>query len=228
MQQQKVAAHSTINVMKNLRNSCLAIGLLTVGACLLQSADATAQSRVRAGLKGGFNASSLFYENANAADRKERYGFHGGIYAQIPAGDFFAIQPELLYTTKGASANYNVVGFQGRNTFRLNYAELPVLATFKLGNTAEIQAGPYAAYLLNSNISSNGDLGNGLASLNRDAFNKFDYGVAGGLNLFFGKALIGLRYGQGLQKIANSTASRAVLGNARNGVGMVSVGFSIN
>ncbi len=187
-----------------------------------------AQSRVRAGLKGGFNASSLYFENANANDRKERYGFHGGICAQIPAGEFFAIQPELLYSAKGASANYNVVGFQGRNTFRLNYAELPVLATFKLGNTVEVQAGPYAAYLLNAKVSSNGDLLNGTSNLNRDAFNKFDYGVAGGFNLFLGKALIGLRYGQGLQKIANTTASRAVLGNARNGVGTVSVGFSFN
>jgi len=212
--------------MKNLRNSYLALGLLTASACLVQTTEVMAQNRVRAGLKGGFNASSLYFENANANDRKERYGFHGGVYAQIPAGAFFAIQPELLYSAKGASANYNVVGFQGRNTFRLNYAELPVLATFKLGNAVELQAGPYAAYLLNSNVSSNGDLLNGTANLNRDAFNKFDYGVAGGLNLFLGKALIGLRYGQGLQKIANTTASRAVLGNARNGVGMVSVGFS--
>lgn len=227
-QQHRVAVHSTINNMKKIRNSCLTIGLLTASICFFQTAGVNAQNRVRAGLKGGFNASSLFYENANTNDRKERYGFHGGVYAQIPVSSFFAVQPELLYTTKGASANYNVVGFQGRNTFRLNYAELPVLATFKLGNAVELQAGPYAAYLLNSNVSSNGDLGNGIANLNRDAFNKFDYGVAGGLNLFLGKALIGLRYGQGMQKIANTTASRAVLGNARNGVGMVSVGFSLN
>lgn len=214
--------------MKNSRKLGLAIGLLATGASLLPLSESVAQTRVRTGLKGGLNASSLFFENANANDRKERYGFHAGVFAQIPAGEFFAIQPELLYTAKGASANYNVVGFQGRNTFRLNYAELPVLATFKLGNAVELQAGPYAAYLLNSNVSSNGDLGSGVATLNRDAFNKFDYGVAGGLNLFLGKALIGLRYGQGLQKIANSTASRAVLGNARNGVGMISVGYSFN
>lgn len=214
--------------MKKTRKSWLALGLLSLGAYLFQPTTVNAQSRVRAGLKGGFNASSLYFDNANANDRKERYGFHGGVYAQIPAGEFFAIQPELLYSAKGASANYNVLGFTGRNTFRLNYAELPVLATFKLGNSVELQAGPYAAYLLNSNVSSNGDLGTGAAALNRDAFNKVDYGVAGGLNLFLGKALIGLRYGQGLQKIAATDASRALLGNARNGVGMVSVGFSFN
>lgn len=214
--------------MNNLQKSWLAIGVLTLGTYLGQPTQAQAQNRVRAGLKGGFNASSLYYENANANDRKERYGFHGGVYAQIPAGEFFSVQPELLYTTKGASANYNIATLQGRNTFRLNYLELPVLATFKLGNSVELQAGPYAACLLNSNISSNGDLGSGLANINRDAFNKVDYGVAGGLNLFLGKALVGLRYGQGLQKIANSTASQALLGNARNGVGMISVGYSIN
>jgi hypothetical protein len=220
------------HVMKNSRKSWLALGLIGIGAYLFQPSEATAQNRVRAGIKGGFNASSLYFENANANDRKERYGFHGGIYAQIPAGEFFAIQPELLYSAKGASANYDInalgFNFQGRNTFRLNYAELPVLATFKLGNAVELQAGPYAAYLLNSNVSSNGDLLNGSSSLNRDAFNKFDYGVAGGLNLFLGKALIGLRYGQGLQNIANSAAARAFIGNAKNGVGMISIGYSIN
>lgn len=202
--------------------------LLISSAYVLPEAAAQSTPRVRAGIKGGFNASTLYYDNANANDRRERYGFHAGVFAQIPAGDYFAIQPELLYTTKGASANYNVIGLTGRNTFRMNYAELPVLATFKLGNTAEIQAGPYAAYLLNSDISSNGDLGNGTAQLNRDAFNKMDYGIAGGLNLYFGKAFLGIRYGQGLQRIANSDISRTILGNAKNGVGMISVGVSLN
>lgn len=202
----------------------LVIGLYTTPSAHAQSTPL----QVRAGIKGGFNASTLYYNNANANDRRERYGFHAGVFAQIPASEFFAIQPELLYTTKGASANYNVLGFTGRNTFRLNYAELPVLATFKLGNTAEIQAGPYAAYLLNSNISTNGDLVNGTNQLNRDAFNKLDYGITGGLNFHFGKAFLGVRYGQGLQRIANSTLSRTLLGNAKNGVGMISLGVRLN
>jgi len=202
--------------------------ILFTGTHTIQEANAQSSNRVRAGIKGGFNASTLYYDNANSNDRKERYGFHVGVFAQIPAGEFFAIQPELLYTTKGASANYNVLSFTGRNSFRLNYAELPVLATFKLGNAVELQAGPYAAYLLNSDISSNGDLGTGVARLNRDSFNKLDYGIAGGLNIYFGKAFLGVRYGQGLQRIADSDLARTFLGNARNGVGMISLGVSLN
>lgn len=214
--------------MKNLLNKTGIVAALVAGIYLANPVAVQAQNRVRAGVKGGFNASTLYYENAKNNDRKERYGFHGGVYAQIPAGRFFAIQPELLYSTKGASANYNTLGFQGRNTFRLNYLELPVLATFKLGNAVEIQAGPYVSYLLNTNVSSTGDLGNSTSALSRNNFNRTDYGIAGGFNLYAGKALIGLRYAQGVRNIADGGVAGSILGNAKNGVGMVSVGFSLN
>ncbi|MVM34641.1 outer membrane beta-barrel protein [Spirosoma sp. HMF4905] len=205
-----------------------AVAMLTAGALIFNSTDASAQGKTRVGLKGGLNASSLFYDSQGATNKNERIGFHLGVFSQIPVSEFFAIQPELLYMTKGASATYNVIGFTGKNTFKLNYAELPVLATFKLGQAVELQAGPYVSYLLNSNINSNGDFGNGSSALNRDNFNKVDYGIAGGLNLYFGKAFIGARYEQGLQNIANSGAANTILGNAKNGVGLLSVGFSVN
>ncbi|CCH55479.1 hypothetical protein BN8_04738 [Fibrisoma limi BUZ 3] len=214
--------------MKRPFNTFLLTAAIAVGSYALQSTNVQAQSTARVGIKGGFNASTLYYDSDGVNDKNERYGFHAGVFAQIPAGDFFAIQPELLYTTKGASGNYNILGINGTNTFRLNYAELPVLATFKLGNTVDLQLGPYVAYLLNSDINSNGDFGTGVARIDRDNFNKVDYGVAGGLNLYLGKALIGVRYGQGIQRIADSGVARTILGNAKNGVGMISIGYSFN
>ena len=206
----------------------VAAALLAFGASLLSFSDAAAQGKVRTGLKGGLNASSLFYDGQGISNKNERIGFHVGVFTQVSVSEFFAIQPELLYTTQGASADYNVLGFNGTNTFKLNYAELPVLATFKLGQAVELQAGPYVSYLLNSNINSNGDLNTGTNTINRDNFNKVDYGVAGGLNIYFGRAFVGARYEQGLQRIANRGLARTLLGNAKNGVGLISVGFSIN
>ncbi|MFD2936972.1 porin family protein [Spirosoma flavum] len=214
--------------MKKSVNTLFATAALLTGALFLNSSDALAQGRTRIGLKGGLNASSLFYDSQGATNKNERIGFHVGVFAQAPVGEFFAIQPELLYMTKGASADYNVLGFNGKNTFKLNYAELPVLATFKLGQAVELQAGPYVSYLLNSNVNSNGDFGTGTSAISRDNFNKVDYGIAGGLNIYFGKAFIGARYEQGLQQIANSGAAKTVLGNAKNGVGLLSIGFSLN
>lgn len=208
-------------------NNLLAAVLIT-GAVVFAGSDAIAQGRARVGLKGGLNASSLFYDSQGASNKNERIGFHAGVFAQVPVSEFFAVQPELLYMTKGASATYNVLGFNGQNTFKLNYAELPVLATFKLGQSVELQAGPYVSYLLNSNVNSNGDFGTGTSAINRDNFNKVDYGLAGGLNIFFGNAFVGVRYEQGLQQIATGGAAKTILGNAKNGVGLLSVGFSLN
>ena len=213
--------------MKTLIKPLLAGTILATGLTILGASDSSAQGRVRTGVKGGLNASSLFYTSQGANNKGERIGFHAGVFTQIPVGELFAIQPELLYTTKGASADYNVVGFTGKNTFKLNYAELPVLATFKLGQAVEIQAGPYISYLLNSNLTSNGDFGTGWGAISRANFNKVDYGVAGGLNIYFGNAFIGARYEQGLQRIANGGAAQTLLGNAKNGVGLLSIGFSV-
>ncbi|GAB4041134.1 porin family protein [Spirosoma jeollabukense] len=216
--------------MKKSVNILLLAAVLTIGAFTLNSSDAVAQGRTRVGIKGGLNASSLYYDSQGVSNKNERIGFHLGVFAQAPIGEFFAIQPELLYMTKGASGTYNVnaINFNGKNTFKLNYAELPVLATFKLGQSVEIQAGPYVSYLLNSNVNSNNDFGSGSSAINRDNFNKVDYGIAGGLNLYFGKAFIGARYEQGLKQIASSGAAKTLLGNAKNGVGLLSVGFSLN
>lgn len=216
--------------MKTSFKTLLSAAVLTMSLSFLNPSASWAQesARARVGLKGGLNATSLFYDSQGVTNKNERIGFHIGVFAQAPIGEFFAIQPELLYMTKGASADYNVLSFNGKNTFRLNYAELPVLATFKLGQAVELQAGPYVAYLLNSNINSNGDFGTGTSPINRDNFNKIDYGVGGGLNFYLGKGFIGVRYEQGLQRIADSGAARTLLGNAKNSVGLLSVGFSFN
>ncbi|MBO0934640.1 porin family protein [Fibrella aquatilis] len=205
-----------------------ALAAIAAAGLSLYSTTANAQTRPRTGIKAGLSASSLFYDNANATDKKERIGFHAGVFTQLPIGSAFAIQPELLYINKGASSGYSAIGNTGRNSFNLNYAELPVLATIKLGNFADIQAGPYVGYLLSSNVKTEGSLGNVGVNLNPDQFNRVDYGLAGGVNVYFGQLLIGARYEQGLQKIANTTASQAVLNNARNGVGLLSIGYSFN
>ncbi|GAB3892853.1 porin family protein [Larkinella knui] len=186
--------------------------------------EVSAQTKPRTGIKGGLNASTLYLNNVD--DRNERIGFHIGVFTQIPVSSFFAIQPELQYTTKGVSANYNILGARGKSTFKLNYVELPVLATFKLGNSVDLQVGPYASYLINSKVTSDGDLGSDYRDINQDNFNKFDYGIAGGLTIYFGPALLGLRYGQGLQPVAKDEAARFVMRKSKNAVGQISVGFT--
>ncbi len=219
---------STHNLMKTAITT-LALALLTAAGILATTTDAQAQNRVRTGIKGGLSASTLQFNNVDLTSRKERIGFHAGLFTQIPVGSAFAIQPELLYVNKGASSGYRFLGQDNRASFNLNYIDLPVLATIKLGDAVEIQAGPYVSYLLNTGVSNTGGTTiNTAFNVGTDQFNRLDYGLAGGLNIYFGQVLLGARYTQGLQQIANSTASRAIFNNAKNGVGMLSIGYSFN
>lgn len=178
----------------------------------------------RMGVKAGLNLSNLYVDDVD--DENARIGFNGGLYGQIVSTPTFALQPELLFSTKGSENEYD--GIIDQNVkFNLNYLEVPVLAVFKLGNSAEIHAGAYGAYLLNANISYEGDLGNGVEDLDRDHFNSADYGLAAGFGLNFGELQIGTRYNYGLQRIANSDTAEDILGDSKNSVGQIYLSINL-
>lgn len=107
---------------------------------------------LRVGIKGGLNVTNLYVEDID--DENPRYGFHLGVYTQLFESDVFAIQPEVLYSTKGSRFED---GDESAD-FNLNYLDIPVLAVFKLGESAEIHVGPYFGYLLNANVDVDGTL----------------------------------------------------------------------
>ncbi|MDQ1086689.1 MULTISPECIES: porin family protein [unclassified Siphonobacter] len=183
------------------------------------------ETTARTGIRGGFSASNLRLKEFT--DRNPRYGFHASLFTQIPVvTDFFYIQPEIGYTNKGTRAEFNIAGFEGSNTFKLNYVEVPVLATFKIGNFVDLHAGPYVAYLLKAAGENTSNLGSATTTLNTDAFKRFDYGVGAGLTLYFGNFLISTRYNVGLQKVADSFVAQQVMGNAKNTSAQLSVGVT--
>src|SRR4051812_39636539 len=98
------------------------------------------EAQIRAGIKGGLNVSNLY--NDEVDDKNARYGFNAGVYGQVFSTETFAIQPELLYSTRGMKAESSGLIDQTVK-FNLNYLDLPVLAVFKLGDAAEIHVGPY-------------------------------------------------------------------------------------
>lgn len=179
------------------------------------------------GIKGGVNLSTLAVNEAD--DEKGRIGFNVGVFGRTDPEQPFGLQAELLYSTKGAQAQYS--GFFGlvdqEVDFNLNYIELPVLASFRLGSALEVQAGGYAGFLLSANVKTSGDLGSGEEELDKDNFQSLDYGVGGGVALNAGAAQIGLRYLHGLAEVANSDASDVILGNSTNRCVQLYVAFGL-
>lgn len=197
---------------------------LVVSALILSIANVQAQE-MRGGIKGGLNLSTLYIDDVK--DENVRVGFSAGIFSQLPITENFAIQPELNFSTKGSKATYDNVIFQGESKFNLSYLDLPVLATFKLGDDADIHVGPYFGYLVGVSTSSDGTFGETYTELDRDDYQKWDYGLAAGIALNFHPMSIGVRYNYGLNKIADSDNAQDQIGDAKNAVGQVYVAFDL-
>lgn len=161
------------------------------------------------GIKAGVNISNLYVDDVT--DENTRVGFQLGFFAKAPLTTVFAIQPELIYSQKGATLEYNNAFASGRFTTTLHYIELPVMGVVNLTKNFNLHAGPYISYLAGVNVdnkSSNDNL-DFERELNRENFEKFDYGVAAGLGIDMSKLGIGLRYNYGLQEVGKE---REILG----------------
>ncbi|NJN27023.1 MAG: PorT family protein [Cyclobacteriaceae bacterium] len=185
---------------------------------------AQAQS-TKAGIKGGVNFSNLMQNEFD--DEDMRVGFHAGVYGQYMfASETMALQPEILYSAKGSRAYYDFAGINGDVKFNINYIDVPVLLVFKLGESVDIQVGPYFSYLLNASVTSEGDLGDYDDDIDRDNFHSLDYGLVGGLAFNFNPVSLGVRYNYGLRPIAESDVAEELLDNAKNSVGQVYIAFN--
>jgi len=157
------------------------------------------------GIKGGLNLTNLYVNDISKEHMKA--GFNAGIFSKLVVARRFSIQPELLYTIKGAKENYNnFIQGSGQYRFNLNYIELPLLAVINIGKDFNIHAGGYTAYLVSAtikNVDNNGTI-NGATSLNEDNFQRWDAGLLGGLGFDIQNFSIGARYNYGLREIGKS------------------------
>lgn len=157
------------------------------------------------GIKGGVNLTNMYVKDVS--DENMKVGFNAGFFAKLPVTRGFSIQPELLYTSKGAKETYNnFIEGKGEYRFNLNYIELPVLAVINVAKNFNIHAGPYVSYLAAVNIKDLKDNGtiNNVKDLDAENFNRIDWGVAGGLGIDISNFTLGARYSYGFREIGKS------------------------
>jgi len=183
--------------MKMQSNLLCALTLfMTASFGILQAQDEKVTTEF--GIKGGFNMSNLYQSEAD--DNNVLYGFNAGVYATLPISDFIAIQPEILFTTKGAELEYNNAFASGNTKFKLNYIEVPLLVRVNITKNFNVHAGGYASYLVNSKVTGDGDF-NFEEEIDTEDLNKFDAGLSAGVGVDFNPISVGLRYNYGLTTV---------------------------
>ena len=106
--------------MKNLWK-ILAIGAFAAMLVLPQ----TAAAGVKFGIKGGANIANVNGDfTETIADWKSSVGFCAGIFLELNFGRILTIQPEVLYTMKGADA--------GTGKLKFDYIEIPILLKIRI------------------------------------------------------------------------------------------------
>lgn len=190
------------------------LGYLLI-AVLLISASAHAQFS-QYGVKAGLNLSNMTIDGSN--DRNLRTGFHAGVFSRMGISEFFSVQPELLYTTKGFTNSYDIAVAEGEVDFNLNYIEIPVNLVYHLAEDFSFQFGPYIGYLLTANVETTNEVLNFFdfdtdSDIDRDNFKSFDFGVTAGLEFQLDPILLGFKYNLGLMNVAEDNLPGTLLGD---------------
>lgn len=181
-------------ILKNITST------LAVAAIFGLSTFATAQDATF-GVKGGVNFSNIVgNDKEDIDDENILTSFQVGVFTQVGLSETFYIQPELLYSRKGAELD---LGAFGDTRLNLDYLELPIMFRVQILETINLEAGPYAAYLLNSKIT-NDNLEDSF-NIDTDNFRKLDYGFALGAGFDLEVLEIGARYSYGLTSIIENS-----------------------
>ncbi|GAA5020802.1 hypothetical protein GCM10011506_04080 [Marivirga lumbricoides] len=162
--------------------------------------DADKESKV--GIRGSFNLTNWYEDELD--DKNLKAGFGVGIFYRGFVSDNFSIQPEIGFTQKGSTFEYDVLWADGEVRGILNYVELPVLFNIHPTDFLHIGAGPYVATLISAKakaVDDDGDSFEGEESFDRDNFQTFDWGFAIDAGLDFDNVSVGARYGLGLQNV---------------------------
>ncbi|WP_299826152.1 porin family protein [uncultured Pontibacter sp.] len=174
----------------------------------------TAQAQMQApsiGIRAGANYSGFSGDDVDNLDRM--FGFHAGITSQfyLTSDNFFAIQPEILFSKKGAESEDN------NSKIKISYLDVPVLARVNAG-PLYFEGGPQVSFRIGGDVEANGQ--NVIDDL--DMFKRTSFGYAAGIGLATPLGVsVGVRYNGDVSKLWDDDN----VSDARNNVFMLTLAY---
>lgn len=199
------------------RNILIAFTLILLG--LTRAQAQMTEGSARFGLKLGITGANL-YDDAKAKERDGRIGLLGGLFVKVPLGkSHFALRPELLLATKGAS--YQLDTFA--SSLKFAYLELPLSLEFNL-SVLNLHAGLSASYLADANGKFKDDQGNPI-NFDKKTLEKLDFGWHLGAGIDLGNIGIHFRIARGLKDIKGDQTIDQLVGSLKNSAWSLSIAY---
>ena len=140
--------------------------------CLLLPVLVSAQLSI--GLKAGLNFANV--TNTAGFNNSSRTGYMIGGYISPKSKKILGFRSELILSRQGYDYKTNT----STGNVNLDYLLLPQLITLSFTKKFQLHVGGQAAFLLNAKVDSSNGNNNGSLF---DYFNRFDYGLVGGLEV---------------------------------------------
>ena len=191
-----------------IRNSIVSVLFLTV-------ISTASFAQIKLGLRQGI-AASTFADKGNICDNNNvTLSYTAGAFMSVPISKSVAIQPELNYVRKGRSDETTELNTAYATDLKINYLQIPVLFQYrdadsfsKTGSAFYVNGGPYAGFVLNTQVHASG--GNGGIPITLTDSKKTDWGATLGFGyqtpIFKKDIRFDLRYDMGLSEIVNQPA----------------------
>lgn len=204
------------------------IGIIIIVTCVINNSYAQlpgAPVGISKGLKAGMNISN--FRGDNVENTKARKALVVGGFLRINLLNVIALQPELLYASKGAQYEEGAGNTLMEITDKINYLEIPVLLRWNTLATGIVNAGLYGGPAFAYKISAKKvtESGGETTKEDLDDVKDTDVGAAVGLgldlNLGVGSLVGDVRYTLGLNSIYGSAL------DVKNGVFSVMLGISL-
>lgn len=174
--------------MKLYLIAIIVLAFMTVGSANAQE--------ITFGVKGGLNVYTL--DSNNNSDLGSKIGVNFGVLGHTHLNELFALQPEIIYSQKGAKS--------GDTSLKLDYINVPVLVQYMFDNGFRMQAGPQLGFMMNAEAINN----NSTVNLEEN-YKSVDLGLSIGGSYLSSTSGFGIdaRYNHGLSDISENSASRS-------------------
>lgn len=183
-------------------------------------------AQAQVAIKAGVNFANMNFESDDDdiqdLAKNGAVKFTVGAAFILPLAENIALQPEFLFTQKGAETTYKFLGSETTQDITYNYIDIPVLLRLGFGETTGeglgfyINGGPYVGYALSGKVKTSSLLGDSEVDYtfdDKDDQRRVDFGLSLGAGVTIGNLMFDARYNHGTNNLLDGDADNGNDGN---------------